>query len=343
VAIPALLDELLHASAPSGSEDDVMAIVRREAVAFASVESDVHGNTIARVGGQPGGRTLALYAHADEIGMIVTHVHEDGLASVAKIANWDAAGAVGRRVEVRGRGGRVPGVVVRVAGGEGDPAWKDLRLDVGAADGEAALALIEPGDPLVLQGEPVELHGGRVMSKSLDNRVGVYVALEAARRLAAKRSAWDVALVVTALEEGALRGGAAVAARAAKADAAIVFEVTYAADVAGGDPGEWGNTRLGAGPTIFRGPTIHPAVSAGLRAAASEAGIAYTLEAGGDTWSDSEAVQGALAGVPVGLVSVPLRYMHTPNEIVQLSDADAASRLAEAYVRSLPLDVSFLR
>jgi endoglucanase len=275
--------------------------------------------------------------------MIVTHVHEDGLASVAKIANWEAARAVGRRVEVRGRGGRVPGVVVRVARGEGDPAWTDLRLDIGAPDGDAALGLIEPGDSIAMTGDPVSLQAGRMMSKSLDNRVGVYVALETARQLAADPAAWDVALVVTTLEEGALRGGASVVARAATADAAIVLEVTYAADIPGGDPGEWGNTRLGAGPTIFRGPTIHPAVAAGLRAAAEAAGIAYTLEAGENTWSDSEAVQESLAGVPVGLVSVPLRYMHTPNEIVQLSDVEAASRLAEAYARSLPLDVSFLR
>lgn len=341
--IPALLDELLRASAPSGSEEDVMAVVRREAAAFASVESDVHGNTIARVAGSPGGRTLALFAHADEIGMLVTHVHEDGLASVAKVANWDASGAVCRRVEVCGRGGRVPGVVVRVGGGTGDPAWTDLRLDVGAADAGEALALIEPGDPLVMTGEPVVLGGGRVMSKSLDNRVGIYVALETARRLAADPVAWDVALVVTALEEGPWRGGAAVAARAVAADVALVFEVTFAADVPGGNPGEWGNTRLGAGPTVFRGPTIHPAVAAGLRAAAAEGGIGYTLEAGSTTWSDSEAVQEALAGTPVGLVSVPLRYMHTPNEIVQLSDVDAASRLAEAYARALPLDASFVR
>jgi putative aminopeptidase FrvX len=343
VTIPPLLDELLRASAPSGSEEEVMAIVRREASGFASVSSDVHGNTIARVEGRPGGRTVALFAHADEIGMLVTHVHEDGLASVAKIASWDAAAAVGKRVEVRGRAGRVPGVVVRVAGGEGEPAWTDLRLDVGAADGEAALALIEPGDPATMTGDPVLLDGGRVMSKALDNRVGVYAALEAVRRLAADPAPWDVALVVTVLEEGTLRAGAAVAARAAAPDAAIVFEVTYAADVAGGDPGEWGNTRLGAGPTVFRGPTIHPAVAAGLRAAAAEAGIAVTAEAGDNTWSDSEAVQEALAGVPVGLVSVPLRYMHTPNEIVQLSDVESASQLAEAYVRALPVDASFLR
>lgn len=124
---------------------------------------------------------------------------------------------------------------------------------------------------------------------------------------------------------------------------AVVLEVTFAADVAGGDPGEWGDSALGGGPTVFRGPTIHPAVAAGLRSAASGAGIEIALEAGSHTWSDSEAVQEALAGVPVGLVSVPLRYMHTPNEIAQLSDIDAACRLVEAYARSLPLDASFIR
>ncbi len=311
-----------------------MAIVRREAGAFASASSDTAGNTIVRIAGRPGGKTLALFAHADEIGMIVTHVHENGLASVGKLGSWEASAAVGKRVEGHGRAGRVPGVVVRVAGSEGDPAWTDLRLDVGAADAEAALAM---------SGEPVLLAGGRLMSKSLDDRVGVYAALEAARRLAAAPPAWDVALVVTVLEEGAIRGGATVAARTVAPDVAIVLEVTYAADVAGGDPGAWGDSRLGHGPTVFRGPTIHPAVVAGLRAAAAGAGIGITLEAGGDTWSDAEAVQEALGGVPVGLVSVPLRYMHTPHEIVQLADVDAASRLVEAYARTVTLETSFLR
>jgi len=341
MALPALLDELLRANAPSGSEDAVMAVVRREAGAFADVESDVHGNTVARVAGTSGGRTLALLAHADEIGLLVTHVHEDGLASVSKLANWPAKLAAGRRVVVLGRGGPVPGVLVRTTTGDGDPEWSDLRLDVGAPDAETALALVEPGDSAVMDGEPVELAGGRVMSKSLDNRVGVYAGLETLRRLAADPPSLDVALVVTGLEEIAVEGGAGLAARALAADVAIVFEVTFAADTPGSDAGSWGNSRLGAGPTVFRGPTIHPAVAAGLRAAADAASIPYSLEAGQSTWSDAEHVHAT--GTPVGLVSVPLRSMHTPNEIVQLSDVEAASRLVEAYARSLAPDVSFLR
>jgi putative aminopeptidase FrvX len=192
-----------------------------------------------------------------------------------------------------------------------------------------------------MDGAPVELAGGRVMSKALDNRVGVYAGLETLRRLAADPPSFDVVLVVTGLEETGLKGGAGVAAQALAADVAVVFEVTFAADAPGADPGEWGDSSLGGGPTVFRGPTIHPAVASGLRAAADAAGVAYTLEAGQSTWSDSEAVQAA--GTPVGLVSVPLRYMHTPNEIVQLSDVEDAIRLTEAYARSLAPDVSFLR
>lgn len=341
MAIPELLAELLLARGPSGMEDAVMHVVRREAGSFADVRSDVHGNTIALVPGTTGGRTLALHAHADEIGMIVTHVHDDGLASVARVANWDAGLAVGRRVVVLGRAGEVPGVVVRNGSRDTAPAWTDVRLDIGATDSGEALALIEPGDSLVLSGEPVELAGGRLMSKSLDNRAGVYAALEVARRLAADPPAWDTALVVNALEETVLAGGAAVAARAVEADAAVVLDVTYAADAPGADSGEWGQSRLGGGPTIFRGPTIHPALSAGLRDAAEAGSIPYSLEAGATTWSDSEALQGE--GVPVGLVSIPLRYMHSPHEIVQLSDVAAAIGLVESHVRSLAPGISFLR
>lgn len=341
MTIPPLLDELLRAAAPSGTEDEVMAIVRREAAALGEVEADVHGNTIVRIGGRDGGRVLGVFAHADEIGVVVTHVEDSGLLCVSRLGNWKAAEATGRRIAILGRAGKVPGVAIR--GGEGDPEWKRVRVDIGAADRDAALRLVEPGDPGVLVGEPVALGDGRVLSKALDNRVGVYAALEVGRRVAAEPAAWDVAVVVNGLEEGEILGGAAVAARRVAPDAAIVLEVTYATDVPGTDAGEWGSPTLGGGPTIFRGPTTHPAVTAGLRACAEAGGIPYGIEAGPDSWSDAEAIQGALAGVPVGLLAVAVRNMHSPNEIAQLSDVGHAIDLAEAYARSLGPDASFVR
>jgi endoglucanase len=342
MAIPALLEELLRAAAPSGSEDEVAAIVRREAAGFgAVVEADVLAGTIVRLPGAPGGRMVGLFAHADEIGAIVTHVEDGGLLTVAPLGSIDARRLLAQRVEVLGRGGRVPGQVVR--GATGDVEWTQLRVDVGAVDRAEALTLVEPGDPVVLWGPPVELAGGRVMSKSLDNRVGVYVVLEVARGLAVQPAAWDVAVVVNGLEEGPLTAGALNAATRVQPEVAVVAEVTFAQDVPGGDPAEWGNTALGTGPTVFRGPTCHPAVAAGLRAAAADAGVDVTIEAGRSTWSDADDVQWLGAGVAVGTVAVPLRYMHTPSEVVQLSDVEGAIAVLESYVRSLPLDASFLR
>jgi putative aminopeptidase FrvX len=305
------------------------------------VEADVHGNTVVRVAGATGERTLGVFAHADEIGVIVTHVEEGGLVCIAPLGTWKAGDAVGRRVVLLGRTGRVPGVVVH--GGEGKPSWAAVRVDVGAPDGDVARSRIEPGDPGVLAGDPVQLEGGRVMSKALDNRVGVYVALEAGRRLAADPPSWSVALVVNVLEEGDVRGGSIVAARRVAPDAALVLDVTYAADAPGAEPGAWGDSSLGGGPTVFRGPTTHPVVVAGLRTSADAASIPVVIEAGRETWSDAEPVQEALVGVPVGLVSVPLRYMHSPHEIVQLSDVEHAIDLVVAYARSLDAEVSFSR
>jgi putative aminopeptidase FrvX len=341
LVIPPLLDELLRAAGPSGTEDEVMAVVRREAAGLGDVEADVHGNTVVRMAGTGCDRTLGVFAHADEIGVIVTHVEESGLLCVARLGNWKAESAVGARVSLLGARGSVSGVIVH--GGEGDATWTSVRVDIGAVDADDARRLVEPGDSGVLVGDPVAVGTGRVLSKALDNRVGVYIALEAGRRLAALPPDWNVVIVVNGLEEGDSRGGAVVAARSAAADAALVLEVTYAADAPGADPAEWGNSSLGGGPTVFRGPSTHPVVTSGLRACAQAASIPLGIEAGLDTWSDVEGVQEALAGVPVGLVAVPLRYMHSANEIVQLSDVEHAIELVEAYARSLDGNSAFMR
>jgi len=340
MAIPALLDELLRAHGASGHEDAVQAIVRREATAIgAEIESDVLGSTIATVRGTTGGRTVALFAHADQIGMAVRDAGEDGLLTVAKLAGWRPADAFGQRVRIGTRGGEVHGVVV--APRDGEPSWETLRIDVGAVGREDALELVRPGDPVVLDGAPELLPNGRILSAALDDRVGIFNGLEILARIAAERPAWDVALVVSGQEETGTHGGARVAAERIAPDVAIVIEVTYAGDAPGVAP--WGDVRLGGGPTVFRGPVVSAIVGDGLLAVAEEEGIAVAIEAGQATLTDADDVFTTGAGVACGIVCIPLRYMHTAGEIVQLSDVDAASRLIEAYVRSLDADASFLR
>jgi endoglucanase len=340
MAVPPLLDELLRAHGASGHEGAVQAIVRREAAAVgAEIETDVLGSTIATVRGTTGGQTVALFAHADQIGMAVRDAGEDGLLTVARLANWPSANALGQRVRIDTRDGEVRGVVV--APRDGEPSWEALRVDIGASGREDALRIVRPGDAIVVNGPPVLLPNGRVLSAALDDRVGIFIGLEILGRIAAEKPAWDVALVVSVQEETGTHGGARLAAERLAPDVALVVEVTYAGDAPGVAP--WGDVRLGGGPTVFRGPVVSPIVGEGLLAAAAEAGIEVAIESGQATASDGDDIFTTGTGVACGIVCVPLRYMHTAGEIVQLSDVEAASRLIEAYVRSLDVDASFVR
>ena len=342
MSIPALLDELLRAPGPPGSEGAVAEIVRRETSAFADVEGDVLGSTIARVRGTAGGRTLALFAHVDQVGMIVTHVEERGLLRVAPLGTWSAATAVGQRVRILTRSGELAAVVAREGKGQ-DVQWAEILLDVGATDGDHARALVRPGDSAVMGGDPLALVGGRIAATGLDDRAGIFAVVEALRRLAADPPPWDVVMVASTQEETGTHGGAMTAAHRIRPDVAIAVEVTYAADEPGRDPGEWGHTWLGAGAAVFRSPVCHPAVSDGLIGAAERDGIPIVVEAGQSSWSDSDDVFVAADGIPTGLVSIPLRYMHSSVEVVQLADLEAVSRLLEAYARLLTIDASFVR
>lgn len=338
--IPSLLEELLVAHGLSGSEDAVQAIVRREAGAIgAEITTDVLGSTVARVRGSGSARLLALFAHADQIGMVIRGAKDDGLLTVAKLASWRPQDAFGQRVRVMTSGGEVRGVVVSPH--EGEVLWDTLRIDIGAADGDEALELVRPGDGVVLVGPAEELPNGRVLSGALDNRVGVFACLDALSRIAAEPPEWDVAVVVSVQEESETHGGAKVVAERLSPDVAIAVDVTYAGDAPGTAP--WGDVRLGGGPTVFRGPVVSPVVGEGLLAVAAAAGIDVTIESGSSTYSDADDIFSAGGGVATQIVGIPLRYMHTAGEIAQLSDVDATSRLLEAYARSLAAESSFLR
>jgi len=338
--IPPLLEELVLAPGPSGFEDAVHAIVRREAAGFgAEVSSDTLGSTFARVRGTGAGRTLALFAHADQVGLIVRDAVAPGLLTVTRLGGWKPASAVGHRVRVLTHEGERRGVVV--APDEGEPTWESLRVDIGAADRDDALGLVRTGDPIVLDGPPELLHGGRIVSAALDDRVGIYAALEALRRLAETSAGWDVVLVVSGQEETGTHGGARAAAQALAPDVAVVVEVTYDADAPGPEP--WGDVRLGGGPTVFRGAVVNPIVGDGLLSVAEQERIEVGLESGQSTSSDADDIFTAGGGVPCAIVCIPLRYMHTAGEMVQLSDVEATSRLVEAYARSLGDDDSFVR
>ncbi len=208
MAVPEALRRLLTAPGPSGQEELAAAVWREEAAAFGEVSSSVLGSSWVRVPGSAGGPLLAIVGHIDEIAVVVTHAGDDGLFAVRQLGGFDAQVMLGQRVEVLTRDGRVPGVLgsrrqKRKPGDDRKPVgFDDLFLDIGARNGEEARSVVRAGDAAVVAVEPLELRNGRIASRSLDNRIGSYVALEVARRAAAEGGTpGDVAGVAVVQEE----------------------------------------------------------------------------------------------------------------------------------------------
>jgi putative aminopeptidase FrvX len=336
MAIPALLEALVRAHGPSGHEQLAFDAVREAVGDVAEVETDSVGNLLARRRGE--GPLLALFAHLDVVGLAVAHVPESGLIPVHRLGTWRSSVAYSQRVEIQTRNGTVPGVIARRVKDNEKVEWDQLYVDIGARDGDEARALVAPGDPIVLTAPPLELANGRITSRSLDNRVGVYVAVEALRRL----DGVNVALVAGAHEELG-SSGARAAAYALEPEVSVVVDVTYATDVPAGDANEAGDHRLGGGPAIFRGPAITPQVFELLVQAAEAEGIAHTIETGMKTYTDADDTFFLREGVPTGVVSIPLRNMHSPIEIVELSDLVACIRLLVAFAGRLQPGATYAR
>ena len=336
MAVPELLDALLRAHGPAGHEQLAFDVVREAVGDVAEIESDAVGNLIARRTGE--GPLLALIAHLDVIGLAVAYIPDDALIAVHKLGGSRASIAYGQRVEIRTKSGPVHGVVARKLKDDEKVEWEQLYVDIGARDGKEARTLVEPGDPMVVVGPPLELAGGRITSRSLDDRAGVYVALEVLRRL----DGANVAVVAAAQEElGA--AGAKAAVHRLRPDVAIALDVTYATDVGADSPSAGGHHVLGGGPAIFRGPAVNPRVLALLLEAVREEGIDHTVEVGARTYTDADATFASRDGIPTGLVSIPLRNMHSPIEIVQLDDLEACIRLLVAFARKLEPGASYAR
>lgn len=362
---PAVLRELLVARGPSGNETAPAAVWRAAAESFgAEVDSDVLGTPRACVkssepsaAGSPrpdgGPRRLLVMGHIDEIGLIVTHIDEQGYLWLGEVGGWDPQVLVGQRVSVATREGPLAGVIgrkpihlLRDDDRKKAAEVRDLHIDVGARDGEQAAELVRIGDVAVIDADPLELRSGRIAARALDNRLGSFVALEAARLVAQQGGAapgWEL-VAVAAVQEETTFGGSRTSAFALAPDAAIVVDGTHASDVPGVEVKQAGKHELGSGPVISRGSTLHPGLFELLHETAEREGIPFTVEAAGrNTGTDADAVHLSRGGVPTALVSIPMRYMHSPVELVELADVHACARLIAAAARTLDADTSFAR
>jgi putative aminopeptidase FrvX len=350
--VPPLLERLLTAPGPSGHETDPARVWREGCAEFAEdVGTDNVGSSFARIPGTADGPRLAVVGHIDEIGLHVTHIDSDGYLRFGQVGGWDPIVLIGQRVRIQTRNGPVFGVIARkpihlLKDEERNkvPELKDLHIDVGAKDADEARELARIGDVAVIDVEPVEVRNDLVVSRSLDNRVGCYVAAEAARLVAADGGAPGEVLALAVVQEETGFAGSRTSAFAHDPGVAVVVDLTFATDQPGVELGQITEHKLGSGPVIARGTNLHPRVFELLHRAGEENEIEFTVESlGRGTGTDADAIHLSRAGVPTGLVSVPCRYMHSPVEMVSMQDVDAAARLIAAFARLLTPGMSFER
>lgn len=347
-----LLTRLLMAAGPSGHETSPARVWREGCAEFAQeVGADHLGSSFARVAGTAGGPTLAIVGHIDEIGLHVSHIDSDGYLRFGQVGGWDAMVLVGQRVRLHTRNGEIIGVIGRKPihllkdeERKKVPELKELHIDIGVKDADEARELVRIGDVAVIDVEPVDLRHELVVSRALDNRVGCYVAAKAASLVAADGGAPGDVLALAVVQEETSFAGSRTSAFAHEPDVAIAVDVTFATDQPGVELGPITEHKLGSGPVIARGTVLHPRVSELLHQAGEQDGIPFTVESlGRGTGTDADAIHLSRSGIPTGLVSVPLRYMHSPVELVSLEDIDAAARLIAAFAQLLEPGMSFER
>lgn len=346
------LTRLLDAHGPSGYETAAARVWREEAEGFADeVWLDVHGNSFASLG-KGGAPRVMLAGHVDEIGLMVHHVDDDGFLYVRPVGGWDPQVLVGQRVSLLSSEGPVLGVVGRKAihlidRDDRDKAAKvkDLWIDIGAGSREEALERVGVGDVAVIRSDTVELGDGRLAARSIDDRIGALVALEALRRAGDKEMAAHAVAVATTQEEIGYKsgGGAGSSTFGLDPDVAIVIDVTHATDHPSVDKKEHGEVKLGAGPVLSRGAVINPVLHERLVSLARQAGIPFQVEAApSTTGTDADAIYTSRSGVATAVVSVPNRYMHSPNQTVAASDVEQAAEIIALLLASLTDRDSFL-
>ncbi len=347
---PVFLTELLKAKSPSGAEAQAQAVydrfVRPHADTYAN---DALGNRLAALNPK-GGPTLMFAGHMDELGLIITYVNKDGYLYFDTIGGHDRSIISGRRVILQTAKGPVKGVtgkraihLMEEADRKKVPEIHEIWIDIGAKSKAEALKRVAIGDVATYDHEFELIHGSVGTARAFDNKVGAYVVGEALVRLSKEKAKLNakVVSVATTQEEIGTRG-AQTSAFAVDPHVALAVDVGHATDHPDCDNRKFGETKLGGGPIICRGPNINPKVFDRLLACAKRAKIPHQIEADPrPTGTDARAIQMARGGVACGLVSIPLRYMHTPSEVVDLQDVENCVKLFVEFARSITKGESF--
>jgi len=339
------LKELVEAPSPSGFEQPAQRVLRKHLDGCVDeLRTDVMGNLIGRIDAEKKSATRVMLAgHCDEIGFMIKYIDDNGYLNFAPIGGVDAHLVPGQRVNVHGAEGPIRGVVGKKPIHLMEPKeretvvkFKDQYIDIGAADRESAEKLVAIGDPITFANGLERLQGDRVTSRAFDDKMGAWIVARVLQEVKrAGKCPVELYGVSTVQEEIGLRG-ATTSAFGIDPHVGIAIDVGFATDSPGIDKREIGDHKVGSGPVIARGANINPVLFDLLIETAKEEKIPYQVDgAARATGTDANVIQLARAGVAAALISVPLRYMHSPSEVLALGDLNATVRLLTAVMKKI--------
>lgn len=346
------LEELLVTPSPTGFESAGQKVWKEYVQEFADdVETDTYGSAVAKLNTSFDVITVMLEAHCDEIGMIVQHITDDGFIFINKLGGSDSTIARAKRVFIHTRDGIVSGVVGNIAihlqdkknGGGSQPAWKDIYVDIGADSREEALKMVQIGDPITYSDDYEYLSDDVLTGRALDNRIGGYMIARVFQNLHERREELKVnVMALNSVQEEVGGYGARMMSYRLEPDMALVTDVTHATDTPGIDNKEHGLIKLRKGPVIQHGGANHPKIVEFLEKVSSDRDIEIQHEATSvRTGTDTDSIFYQKTGITSALVSLPLRYMHSPVETASMKDIEALIKLMTEAVLALEPDQTF--
>jgi putative aminopeptidase FrvX len=343
---------LLNTPSPAGFESEGQKVWMNYVGSFAdSLENDAYGNAWATLNGNGSAARVMLEAHADEIGFMIQNITEDGFLYVTRIGGSDRAIARGKRLKILGDKGPVIAVIgntaIHIRDKENDkiPEVHELHLDIGANSREEVEGRgIRVGHPAIYADTAEELLHGRMIGRAIDNRIGGFILSQVLANLVSEAPRPTATVfAVNAVQEELGGSGMKMISYRLEPSVAVVLDVTHATDSPGIDRNKHGSIKLGNGPTVTHGTANHPGVVKRLITLANELEIPIQHEASSrSTGTDTDHVYPMRGGVPSALLSVPLRYMHSTVELVDLRDVERCVVLLTQFVRSIASKNEFI-
>lgn len=330
------MKKLLTTPSVSGYEEAIQGHALAFGKEFADTQlTDPVGNAVSVVNPDAEHKIL-LCGHIDEIGFVVTHIDGDGRLHLMSAGGVRAKQYIGSPVQIWHEGKMVSGVIATSSDliRKDKIEVSDLLVDIGAKSKEEALQAVAVGDPVCADVQVRELMNDCFTCRALDDRTGAFVVLEAAKLAKEKGAGIGIYAATTVGEETTGRGAYYAAARI-KPDCAVAVDVTWASDAPGTTPSTTGDVKVGGGPVLCMSSSVNKKMNALLKKAADALGMAVQWEiATGRTGTDGDTVLRTYEGIPMALVSIPLRYMHSSVEVGSWKDLDECIRLlAEFLVR----------